>query len=202
VRLSTSPRSKQQGYCDKLIACPWPHLIVDNFLSRAVLKTCLTEIGSDTYNYDIESRGSGRIEYSLLRSRSLWQAIYSKTTINLLAAAFEVGVKLNRDNWVQLRRMNEDTPEFPLHNDFVSAQDSIASFLYLSGGWSQGCGGRLHLFKSEGDCTPSASIDPLQNRFVAFRTKSSHWHSVEKVYGWERLSALALWNVEEDCPTS
>ena len=33
--------------------------------------------------------------------------------------------------------MNEGTPEFPVHNDFTSNQDSIASFLYLSPGWSE-----------------------------------------------------------------
>ena len=54
---------------------------------------------------------------------------------------------------------------------------------------------RLHLFESEKDQAPSTSIEPLQNRFLAFQTKPSYWHSVERVTGWERLSALALWNV-------
>ncbi len=35
-------------------------------------------------------------------------------------------------------------------------------------------------------------------RLVAFRTKATHWHSVEKVYGWERLSILALWDVDRE----
>jgi hypothetical protein len=191
-----SLRPKEEGALDKLIAYPWPHLILDDFLTRAVLARSLAEIGSDGYNYDIENRGTGRIEFSLLKSKTLWRAIYSKRTVHLLSLAFGVGVRLNRDNWVQLRRMNEDTPEFPLHNDFTSSEDTIASFLYLSSGWSSECGGRLHLFESDQDCAPSDSIDPIQNRFVAFRTKSSHWHSVERVYGWERLSALALWNVD------
>jgi len=182
----------------KLVADPWPHLVVDNFLRRSVLAESLIEIESDAYTFDIEERGSGRIEYSLLKSKALWTAIYSRQTIDLLTVAFEVPVKLNRDNWLQLRRMNADTPEFPLHNDFVSNQDSIASFLYLSGGWVEEYGGRLRLFASKDDDEPSASIAPLQNRFVAFRTKACHWHSVERVYGWERLSALALWDV--DCP--
>jgi hypothetical protein len=161
-----------------------------------VLATCLAEIASETYSFDIEARGSGRIEYSLLKSKTLWTAIYSRETVDLLTAAFDGPVKLNRENWVQLRRMNVDTPEFPLHNDFVSAQDSIASFLYLSSGWTQECGGRLNLFKAKTDVEPSTSIAPLQNRLVAFQTKACHWHSVERVYGWERISALALWNVD------
>jgi hypothetical protein len=179
-----------------LVAYPWPHLIVDNFLSEDILTQSLSEIGRDAYNFDIESRGTGRIEFSLLKSETLWRAIYSRETIALLSLAFGVEVKLNRDNMVQLRRMNEDTPEFPVHNDFTSSQDSIASFLYLSAGWSPNRGGRLHLFGSEKDQAPSASIEPLQNRFLAFQTKSSYWHSVERVNDWERLSALALWNVE------
>ena len=179
----------------RLIAHPWPHLVVDNFLPRSVLAKSLAEINSDTHTFDIEERGGGRIEYSLLKSKTLWTALYSRKTIHLLYSAFEAPVMLDRENWIQLRRMNSCTPEFPLHNDFVSAEDSIASFLYLSSGWVQKCGGRLHLFMSEDDNAPSTSIAPLQNRFVAFQTRARHWHSVEKVYGWERLSALALWNV-------
>jgi hypothetical protein len=191
--LVSSPESVKLG---GLVAYPWPHLIVDNFLSEDILTQCLSEIRRDTYDFDIESRGTGRIEYSLLKSEALWRAIYSKETVALLSLAFGVQVKLNRDNMLQLRRMNEETPEFPIHNDFTSSQDSIASFLYLSAGWSPNRGGRLHLFGSEADQAPSASIEPLQNRFVAFQTKPSYWHSVERVNDWERLSALALWNVE------
>ena len=179
-----------------LFAYPWPHLVVDNFLSEDILTQSLSEIRRDTYNFDIESRGAGRIEFSLLRSETLWRAIYSKETVALLSLAFGVEVKLNRDNMVQLRRMNEDTPEFPVHNDFTSSQESIASFLYLSPRWSPNRGGRLHLFGSERDQAPSASIEPLQNRFLAFQTKPSYWHSVERVNDWERLTALTLWNVE------
>jgi hypothetical protein len=120
----------------------------------------------------------------------------------LLSSAFKVPVALSRDNWIQLRRMNADTPEFPMHNDFVSSENSIASFLYLSSGWVQEYGGRLHLFTSKDDSTPSASVAPLQNRFVAFQTKACHWHSVERVYGWERLSALALWEPEVESSAS
>jgi Rps23 Pro-64 3,4-dihydroxylase Tpa1-like proline 4-hydroxylase len=93
--------------------------------------------------------------------------------------------------------MNAATPEFPMHNDFASNEDTIASFLYLSPGWRSSCGGRLHLYKTESQNVPSLSIAPLSNRMVAFRTLASNWHSVERVYGWERLSILALWDIEE-----
>jgi hypothetical protein len=180
----------------RFIAHPWPHLIVDNFLARSVLTKSLGEIDQEAHSFDIEKRGSGRIEYSLLKSKTLWTAIYSRQTVNLLSAAFEGSVTLNRDNWIQLRRMNADTPEFPMHHDFVSDEYSIASFLYLSHGWAQEYGGRLHLFMAEDDSIPSTSIPPLQNRFVAFQTKACHWHSVERVHEWERLSTLALWNCD------
>ncbi|MBV8629753.1 MAG: 2OG-Fe(II) oxygenase [Silvibacterium sp.] len=181
---------------DRLIRRPWPHLILDNFLSREVLTQSLAEISSESYEYEIEYRGTGRIEFSLLKSESLWRAIYSRRTVDLLSSAFGVRIRLNKDNMVQLRRMNEDTPEFPLHNDFTSSQDSIATFLYLSRGWTEKCGGRLLLFRSDQDSSPSAAIEPIENRFIAFRTKASHWHSVERVNGWERLSALSLWDIE------
>jgi len=173
---------------------PWPYLIVDNFLERSVLEDCLNEI-KNTYSFDVEKRGQSQIEYSLLKSTTLWNALYSRHTIYLLTAAFGAPVALSRDNWIQLRRMNSDSPEFPLHHDFVTAEDSVVSFLYLSAGWAPDCGGRLHLYKTVDDEVPVLSVAPIQNRLVAFQTKACHWHAVERVFGWERVSALALWNV-------
>jgi hypothetical protein len=168
---------------------------LDNFLPEDVLAQCLSEIQADSYSYDIEYRGTGRIEFSVLKSPTLWRQIYSKRTISVLSSAFGVGLVLDKHNLVQLRRMNEETPEFPTHNDFAENEDTIASFLYLSGGWSPSCGGRFHLFGSKEQTFPSLSLSPFRNRFLAFRTKPNHWHSVEQVNGWERLSILSLWNV-------
>jgi hypothetical protein len=193
--MSSAVRLKDKPFSAKLISYPWPHFIVDNFLPESVLAKSIAEINSDPHSFDLRKRGSGRIEYSLLRSKTLWTALYSRKTVNLLSAAFEVQVTLSRENWIQLRHMNSDTPEFPLHNDFVPPEDSIVSLLYLSGGWEVGFGGRLHLFTSEDESTLASSVPPLQNRFIAFRTLESHWHSIEKVCGWERLSALAMWDV-------
>jgi hypothetical protein len=198
--IASLPLERNQSVGDQrvgeLVAHPWPHLIIDDFLPGPVLAQALAEINADTYHFDIEQRGTGRIEYSLLKSETMWRAIYSRRMVSMLASAFAVKVKLNKHNMLQLRRMNDDTPEFPLHHDFTSNHDAIASFLYLSSGWSSKCGGRLHLYESGTDSAPSASVDPLKNRFVAFQTKPSHWHSVERVYGWERISVLSLWNVD------
>jgi hypothetical protein len=169
---------------------------MDDFLPIETLTRCLGEIRSDSYDFEIEQRGTGRIEFSLLKSKTLWRAIYSKRMISILRFAFGADVSLNKHNMVQLRRMNSETPDFPPHHDFVSGDDTIASFLYLSPGWSAQCGGYFHLFESREQCTPSLSIEPMQNRLLAFRTNPSHWHSVEKVYDWERLSVLALWDIE------
>lgn len=175
---------------------PWPHLLVDGFLPDSVFDACFAEIAQDDYEFGIEDRGTGRIEFSLLRSKTLWRAIYSRRTVELLAEAFGAEVTLNKHNMLQLRRMNEQTPDFPLHHDATDDGESIASFLYLSPGWSSECGGQLHLFESNKQAVPEVSIAPVRNRFVAFRTKPSHWHAVGRVYGWERLSVLALWNVK------
>jgi hypothetical protein len=180
-----------------LAADPWPHLVVDDFLPSDVLAQARAEIESEIYEFEIESRGTGRIEYSLLRSETLWRAVYTKRTIGLLAVAFGAQVTLNRENYLQLRRMNDATPEFPVHSDYTTGQDTIASFLYLSDGWTADCGGRLNLYVSEASAAPRVAVEPLANRFVAFPTKQAHWHSVERVVGWERLSVLALWNMGE-----
>lgn len=180
-----------------LSVTPWPHLIVDNFLDNITLDKSLHEI-IETYSFEIEKRGSGQIEYSILKSPTLWRALYSKRTIGLLSAAFGNNFALSRDNWIQVRRMNADSPEFPVHHDFVSTEDSVVSFLYLSAGWAPDYGGQLQLFKNLDDEFPASSVAPIQNRFVVFQTKSFHWHAVEKVFGWERLNALALWDVVTD----
>ena len=193
--MSSAVRPHSNSLSAKFISYPWPHLVIDNFLPSSVLAKSIAEIASDPHSFNLGRRGSGRIEYSLLRSKTLWTALYSRRTINLLSAAFEVSVALSRENWIQLRRMNSETPEFPLHNDFVPPEDSIVSLLYLSEGWEVAFGGRLHLFTKEDENTLVSSIAPVQNRLVAFRTLESHWHSVEKVCGWERLSALAMWDV-------
>jgi len=174
---------------------PWPHLLMDNYLDSDILLEGLREITSDTYDYEIEPRDTGRIEFSVLKSKTLWRAIYSKRTKLLLEESFGVDVALNRDNLLQLRRMNDVTPNFPLHNDFIAGSPTIVSFFYISPDWSAKCGGYLHLFESGEQTTPSVSIEPIENRFVAFETRPGHWHSVERVYGWERLSVLSLWNV-------
>jgi 2OG-Fe(II) oxygenase superfamily len=143
---------------------PWQHLVAHDFLPADVLERSLEEVAAESYEYGIEYRGSGRIEFSLLRSETLWRA--------------------------------EDTPDFPTHHDHVEGGNTIASFLYLSPGWSGECGGRFNLYEAKEQGTPSSSIEPVQNRLLAFHTSPSHWHSVERVRGWERLSVLALWDIE------
>jgi hypothetical protein len=86
---SLSSEGMQGVRAARLITYPWPHLIVDNFLSTSVLARTLAEINPDTHSFEIEYRGTGRIEFSLLKSKTLWKAIYSKRTIRLLSAAFD-----------------------------------------------------------------------------------------------------------------
>ena len=176
---------------------PWLHLVMDNFLPEDALSQSIAEIEQDSYSYDIEYRGAGRIEFSVLKSPTLWRQIYSKRMIATLSAAFGVGLVLDKHNLVQLRRMNDETPEFPIHNDFAENEDTIATFLYLSDRWSPSCGGRFHLFNTKEQPSPTKSLAPIRNRLLAFRTEPTHWHSVERVNGWERLSILSLWNVSK-----
>jgi hypothetical protein len=178
-----------------LRSTPWPHLVVDDFLSDEILARGTHEISEIAYRFDIEPRGSGRIEYALLQSSTLWRAVYSKNLIALLREAFGVQPKLNKGNMLQLRRMNEETPAFPTHSDHVGGEESIAAFLYLSDGWDAGRGGRLCLHATEHAAGPAAYVEPLRNRLVAFRTSREHWHSVEPVFEWERLSVLSMWDI-------
>jgi hypothetical protein len=193
-----APSTVQERELRKLKSDPWPHLCLDNFLPEAELTAGLEEIASEDYEFGIEARGKGRIEFSLLKSKILWRAIYSREIVDLLSGAFGTPVRLNKHNMLQLRRMTDETPEFPLHSDYTSNENTIASFLYLSSGWSPACGGRLQLYKANDASSWSIAIEPIRNRFIAFQTKPAHWHSVERVHGWDRFSILALWNIEGD----
>ena len=167
---------------------PWPHFVEDNFLASETIDVAVEEIGSYVYEYEIDERGKGRIEFALLQSRVLWKALYSKRTSEILSSAFQCNIFLNKENLIQLRRMNNATPSFPLHNDFILGSNTIVSFLYLSKNWSLDCGGRLLLQRDgEATCAPVA-VEPIFNRLVAFQTKAEHWHSVESVTSWERLT--------------
>ena len=182
----------------ELISYPWPHLVVDNFLSPDILARSLEEISSEQYEFEIESRGLGRIEFSLLKSETLWRAIYCRRTMDLLNSAFNVKVSLNRKNFLQLRRMNAQTPDFPIHND-IAASDikTIASFLYVSPGWKEEFRGHFNLFERAEQSSPSSKLAPIQNRFLAFVIAANHWHAVDRPRCWERLSVLAAWDVLE-----
>lgn len=89
-------RSEPKRGAKECIAWPWPYLIVEHFLTRASLAKSVSEIKADTYAYDIEQRGTGRIEFSLLKSKTRWTAIYSNATVSLLSSAFGVDVGLNK----------------------------------------------------------------------------------------------------------
>jgi hypothetical protein len=179
-----------------LRADPWPHLLLDDFLPDAGLAASLEEIRSENYEFEIGQRKLGRIEFSILKSETLWRAIYSRRIVGLFARAFGVRVRLNKENLLQLRRMNDETPDFGVHSDFTADNDTIVSFLYLSEGWTPARGGRLRLHAANDASAVGAAIEPIRNRFIAFQTKAEHWHSVERVHGWERLSVMGLWNIE------
>lgn len=152
--------------------------------------------------FAIEDRKAGRIEYDILRSPSVWRRLYSTSTTNLLFAAFGGRVSLDVRNLIQLRHSDDATPAFGIHNDFVDSEDSIVSFLYLSREWTSDRGGELLLYEKETDAEPSAVVEPILNRFIAFRTLPEHWHAVAKVRNWTRLSAMALWKFKGDVPAS
>lgn len=46
-----------------------------------------------------------------------------------------------------------------MHSDFVSGSDTIASFLYLSSGWSPENGGYFHFFETNEQRAPALSVD-------------------------------------------
>lgn len=174
---------------------PWPNLVLDNFIEEDALDLIVYQVLSKNYEYDIDYRGKGRIEFSLLHSEALWKTIYSAEMISILSEAFGYNLKFNKTNLLQMRRMSGDTPSFPLHNDYIEGLDTIVVFLYLSSNWKIEYGGRLFLHDSIFNSEIIKTINPISNRLVAFRTMPEYWHSVEKVVDWERLSVLSVWDI-------
>lgn len=174
---------------------PWPHLVLDNFLTADIFEKAADEVLSYSYDFECSERGTSRIEYSLLQSVTLWNVFYSAEFIALLQSAFDHRITLDRRNLIQLRRMTESTPEFPLHNDYREGTDHLVSFLYLSDDWAESKGGRLVMYDSELSSATPVYLEPFANRLLVFRTASTHWHKVEQTVGWTRLSILAAWSI-------
>lgn len=55
--MSSAVRPKDKPLSAKLISCPWPHLIVDNFLAESVLAKSIAEINSDPHSFDVWKKG-------------------------------------------------------------------------------------------------------------------------------------------------
>lgn len=176
---------------------PWPHLVLDNFLTEECLEIVLPEVRQVNYNFEIDYRGEGRIEYALLQSKTLWKVLYSFPMISLLSQVFQARISFNKNNLIQIRRMNDATPEFPLHNDYIEGQNTIVAFLYLSQNWKISHGGRLLLHGSSEKDDIGGIVEPTMNKLVAFQTKADYWHSVEKVKCWDRINALIVWDIIE-----
>jgi hypothetical protein len=56
--------------------------------------------------------------------------------------------------------MNDDTPDFPIHNDFTSERMTMASFLYISQNWNPSAGGYFNLYKFKEEDKPISRIAP------------------------------------------
>ncbi|OYW45300.1 MAG: hypothetical protein B7Z08_10625 [Sphingomonadales bacterium 32-68-7] len=177
------------------ISSPWRAIIVDRFLPEDILTEAFDHIIDTEYEYNIDYRGNGRIEFDVLRMHALWRLLYSKEMSAFISAIYLRRAKLNQENLIQIRRMTEDTPEFPVHNDYILGKDSVISFLYLSPSWSPERRGRLVMHENPQGTGEISFIDPIQNRLVLFQNCRKNWHSVERVTDWTRYAILSVWDL-------
>jgi hypothetical protein len=101
----------------------------------------------------------------------------------------------NREIGIQIRRMTEDSPEFPSHIDLIEKPSLIALY-YVAPEWRQGSGGELVLLENENGGKEKV-LAPLANRLVLFWTGDQYWHMVRRVKNWTRLMVLTEWLIEE-----
>lgn len=173
---------------------PWPHWVIDGFLDPRWLRRCTAELLASNPTFQIQPGDAEAVQYALLEHLPLAQVFYSPAFHALLQALTGLPLRLNDDNWVQLRRMDASSPRFPPHVDDLERRSLIAVF-YLSPGWRRGCGGELCLHSGL-DAPPTRRVAPLENRLLLFFSDAHCWHSIRAVHGWERYTILSEWLVQ------
>ncbi|MBI4852706.1 MAG: 2OG-Fe(II) oxygenase [Acidobacteria bacterium] len=175
---------------------PWTHYVLDGFIEEKPFKRMQKTFLSKKHKFLIKENDPYFVQYALLRYLPLAKVFYSLEFKNLLETFSGFSLSLNTSNYVQVRYMNIDSPELPIHIDTLEGRAIIAIY-YLSPNWVEDSGGELCLYDEFEENIPKTIIKPVENRLLFFSSSITTWHSIKKVNNWERYSVLSTWNVKK-----
>lgn len=174
---------------------PWPHFIFDNFLSAEQLQSLQASISANPRNFVVDEEDDLQLQYKFLPDLELAKYLLGPEFKSFLETTTGLSLSINPTGLVQLRRMDENSPAFPVHVDNQD-EKSLVCILYVSPDWRNHNGGELVLHAAQ-DADPagpqSKIVEPLTNRMILFRSEETHWHSVNSVRNWIRYSVLMEW---------
>ncbi len=175
---------------------PWTHYVLDNFIEEKAFKRMQQAFLSKKYKFLVEKDDPYSIQFTLLRYIPLAKIFYSIEFKNLLETLSKASLSLNTSNYVQLRYMNQDSPELSKHIDNLEDKAVVAIY-YLSPNWVEGVGGETYLYKEFEDESQEFFVKPIENRLFFFLSDNTTWHSIKKVNNWERYSVLSSWDIKD-----
>lgn len=181
-----------------MIADPFPHLIIDDFVPAELCRAAVAEWPDDRWPHWLRYDGE--------RGRKL----VTKDPLRLTPACAEILREMSRLRIADLTGIGDTFPDLALHGAGMSLIDRGGELpLHLDSdhhpvtGWErafsamvylQTCGGgRLRLWDVAGRVIVK-EIDPEPGRLVLFECSDRAWHSVEAVCESRRLSlSLFFW---------
>ena len=174
---------------------PWPHFVVDGLLPITSFTKVQSQILASSPNYTIAEDHPAKIQLDHLPDLALTEFFFGDEMRGFLEGLSGKALRPNEEIAIQIRRMTDDSPEFPPHIDLIEKPSLIALY-YVAPGWQDGGGGELVLLKNE-DGGEEKAVAPLENRLVLFWTGDQYWHMVRRVKNWTRLMVLTEWLIEE-----
>lgn len=178
-------------------SAPWDHFILDNLFDQKTLFEIQKNLVLTTNNFKIGEEDPEQIQYQSLPDLKLAEKFLSQEFKSLLEKVSGYSLEIYKKGALQLRRMTPESPEFPPHFDFIDHR-TLVMLYYLSPSWSSEKGGELLLHKEQNshlNTDETKWIAPLENRLVLFLCDETNWHSVRKVYDWDRFLIFAEWSL-------
>lgn len=191
-----------------LSARPFPHLVLDDFLTPALLEGVLREFPAFRPELAVSENGvsEGKMVQSDIASLgpaflALDELLRGPDFLALLSRVTRIeGLLADPSYYGGGVHCSLPGQELDLHLDFNrhparNWRRRINVLLYLNRGWAPGAGGELELHSDPRDPArnQSVAVAPLANRLVIFETNESSWHGHGKIQGVPRASVAAYY---------
>jgi len=172
-------------------ACPFPHIVMDNFVSTTLLNQVLEEFPDlSKIQTKIEFKNQREIKFasdgfadlspaaakliSFLNSNVFLEYLSRLTGIEecLISDPYLAGGGYHEIKSGGVLKVHADFNKHPL----IDLDRRLNLLLYLNKDWQEGWGGSLELYDEDNLSKPTVSIEPIFNRCVIFSTTSYTYH--------------------------